>query len=474
MTQENAKTHSTEKMLKSAKTLELRALLRLTLPILATQLAQIGMGTVDTLMSGYISTHDLAAVAIGTSLWLPVWLFLAGILVALSPITAKFNGAGQTDNLPRLLSAALFLGIAFGVVAALTLTALSGLLPWIVEDPTTAEISKQYLSFIALGMPSAGLFLAYRFYAEALNQPGHVTRIMLIGLVLNIPANGLFLYGWFGLPELGGAGCGIGSTLVFTGMAIAMARNTRKHRLNDSYPLWREVRRPDWTQVKSVVALGLPIGIAIFFEVSLFSVIALFLTDLGPVIVAGHQVALNVSSLTFMIPLSLGMALTVRVGHHLGSQQPELARRSAWLGVKVNLALAAFNATLMVTLSGFIASLYSPDPEVVATAAGLLLFAAVFQLSDAIQIAAAGALRGYQDTLPVMIITFVSYWAIGLALGYYLAFNDLFFNDNQPLGAEGFWSGLVIGLTAAAIALSYRLYRVSHQQLTPDVQEKPF
>lgn len=444
---------------------ELRALRKLTLPILATQLAQIGMGTVDTLMSGYISTRDLAAVAIGTSIWLPVWLFLAGVLVALSPLAAQFNGAGKTTQLPKLLSAALVTGILFGLFSAATLMGLSQLLPIIVDDPVTADISRQYLFAISLGMPSAGIFLAYRFYAEALNQPGHVTRIMLVGLALNVPANGLFLYGWFGLPELGGVACGIGSTLIFTGMAIAMALNTRKHRLTTETPLWQEVRQPDWSQVRAVIALGLPIGTAIFFEVSLFSVIALFLTELGPVIVAGHQVALNVSSLTFMIPLSLAMALTVRVGHHLGSNQPELAQRAAWLGVKTNLGVAAFNATLMVTLSGFISGLYSPDPEVVKIASGLLLFAAVFQLSDAVQVGAAGALRGYQDTLPVMVITFISYWAIGLALGYYLAFYPQGFNDNQPLGAEGFWTGLVIGLTAAAIALGYRLYRVSSQRI---------
>lgn len=443
------------------KAQELRALRQLTFPILATQLAQIGMGTVDTMMSGYVSTRDLAAVAIGTSIWLPIWLLLAGILVALSPLTAQLSSAGQTTRLPKLLTAALFTGVAFGLLASVSLAALSQLLPLIVDDPLTANIAGDYLLAIAFGMPSAGIFLAYRFYAEALHHPAHVTRVMLIGLAMNIPANGLFLYGWFGLPELGGVGCGIGSALVFSGMAVAMALNTRKHRLPPQTSLWREVISPDWSQVKALVALGLPIGSSIFFEVSLFSVIALFLTKLGHITVAGHQIALNISSLTFMIPLSLGMALTVRVGHHIGANNADLARQTAWLGVKVNLAVAAFNATLMVTLSSFIAGLYSPDADVVKVASGLLLFAAVFQLSDAIQVGAAGALRGYQDTLPVMIITFISYWAIGLTLGYYLAFYGLWFNQNQPLGAEGFWSGLVIGLTAAAVALSYRLYRVS-------------
>lgn len=449
---------------------EIRALLKLTAPILATQLAQIGMGTVDTIMSGHVSTLDLAAVAIGTSIWLPIWLFLAGILVALSPITARLSAAAQTEKLPYLLAAALWMGIVFGLIAAIMLGSSRYLLPLLIDDATTAQIAGDYLTMIAFGMPSAGVFLAYRFYAEALNQAGHVTRIMLIGLILNVPINWIFIEGLFGMPALGGVGCGVGSSLVFTGMAIAMALNTRRHRLMDAFSLWPSVWSPQWLRVQELVKIGLPIGLAIFFEVSLFSVIALFLTVLGPTIVAGHQVALNVSSLTFMVPLSLGMALTVRVGHHLGRQEVTFARRLSWLGVNINLALAVLNATLIVLLARWIAAVYSPDPEVVAIASALLIFAAVFQLSDAVQIAAAGALRAYQDTLAVMLITFISYWVLGLGLGYYLAFKL-----PEPMGAAGFWIGLIVGLTSAAIALSWRLRHVSRHppSFITQTQEQP-
>lgn len=435
---------------------EIRALTKLTLPILATQLAQIGMGTVDTLMSGHVSTRDLAAVAIGTSLWLPVWLFLAGVLVALSPLAAAFNSGRRQQELPQLLSAALWCGIALGAASSLLLLAGALLLPVWIDDPETGRIASQYTLAIAAGMPAAGVFLAYRFYAEALNQPGHVTRIMLSGLVLNVPVNMVFIDGLFGLPALGGVGCGIGSSIVFTGMAIALARNTRKHRIPAGYNIWAEVLKPRFQAIKDILRIGIPIGIAIFFEVSLFTVIALFLTSLGPVIVAGHQVALNLSSLTFMIPLSLGMAMTVRVSHHLGSGNALLAQRTAWLGVKLNLGVALFNATAMVLFAGIIARFYSPDPEVVAVAAALLMYAAVFQLSDAIQIAAAGALRAYHDTFMVMVITFVAYWLVGLGVGYWLAFKA-----PDPYGAAGFWTGLILGLTTAAILLTIRLRRVS-------------
>lgn len=444
----------------SVTTREIRYLTSLTLPILATQLAQVGMGTIDTIMSGYVSTEDLAAVAIGTSLWMPVWLFASGVLVALSPLTSALNSGNRQQDLAKLFSSALWCGIVLGILSAALLWAGSFLLDSYIDDERTAYVAANYTRAIASGMPMAGIFIACRFFAEALGQPAKVTRIMLIGLTLNVPANGLFIYGWFGLPELGGIGCGIGSAIVFTGMAIALLRDTRKHRLPKDFPLWSNVFKPVVSHVKDIMRIGVPIGVAIFFEVSLFVVIALFLTELGPTIVAGHQVALNVSSLTFMVPLSIGMALTVRISHWRGRDELELASKVSWLGIKMNLILAMFNASLIVIFSGIIARFYSPDPDVVSTAAGLLLFASVFQLSDAVQVAAAGALRAYHDTFMVMVITFFAYWFVGLGSGYWLAYKA-----PEPYGAAGFWTGLILGLTTAAIMLSLRLRKMTSQSL---------
>lgn len=436
----------------SVSTREIRFLASLTIPILTTQLAQVGMGTIDTIMSGYVSTEDLAAVAIGTSLWMPVWLFASGVLVALSPLTSALNSGNRQQDLAKLFSSALWCGIILGILSAALLWAGSFLLDYYIDDERTAYVATNYTRAIASGMPMAGVFIACRFFAEALGQPGKVTRIMLVGLALNVPANGLFIYGWFGLPQLGGIGCGIGSAIVFTGMAIALLHDTRKHRLPKGFPLWANVFKPVASHVKDILRIGVPIGVAIFFEVSLFVVIALFLTELGPTIVAGHQVALNVSSLTFMIPLSIGMALTVRVSHWRGRGNYDLAREVSWLGVRINFVLAIFNASIMALFAVVIAGFYSPDPEVISTAAGLLLFAAIFQLSDAVQVAAAGALRAYHDTFVVMVITFFAYWFVGLGSGYWLAYKA-----PTPYGAAGFWTGLIFGLTTAAILLTWRL-----------------
>jgi len=451
------------------QTSDLKAILKLTGPILLTQLAQVGMGTIDTVMSGYVSTRDLAAVAIGSAVWTPIWLFLAGVLVALSPAIAKArSGPDSSPAIQALLASGISLGLITGAILGSITAGIAFALPYWIADAHTAITSKYYLLAIAVAMPVSGIFLALRFHAEAVDQAHHVTRIMLTGLLLNIPVNAALIYGWGPLPELGGIGCGIGSAIVVCFMTCALQWDCRSYRSEQSIRMMAVYQSSVISHVKSLSRVGLPIGVAIFFEVSLFTVIALFLTDLGPVVVAGHQVALNVSSVTFMLPLSLGMALTVRVGHYIGEQNRESvnslnpARQCAWLGVKINLLLALFNAAVILSGAGLIANLYSPDPAVVSIGTALLIYAAIFQIPDAIQIAAAGALRAYEDTFVVMLITFLSYWVIGFGTGWYLAYGL-----SEPMGAAGFWIGLIAGLSCAAICLLLRLRIVSHRY--PDI-----
>ena len=191
---------------------DLKAILKLTGPILLTQLAQVGMGTIDTVMSGYVSTRDLAAVAIGSAVWTPIWLFLAGVLVALSPAVAKArSGPSASSAIQSLLASGISLGLLTGVILGGITAAIAVALPYWIDDAHTATTAKYYLLAIATAMPISGIFLALRFHAEAVDQAHHVTRIMLIGLILNIPVNAALIYGWGPLPELGGIGCGIGS-----------------------------------------------------------------------------------------------------------------------------------------------------------------------------------------------------------------------------------------------------------------------
>src|SRR5699024_9135070 len=219
---------------------------------------------------------------------------------------------------------------------------------------------------------------------------------------------------------------------------------------------------PQWPAQKNLLALGLPIGISIFAEASLFSVIALLIGGLGANVVAGHQVALNFSSLVFMVPYSLAMATTVRVGQALGAERPRDARFSAGVAMATGLLCACVSASYMFLLREQIARIYTPDTAVLAVATSLIVYAAIFQFSDAIQVTAAGALRGFQDTRITMLITLFSYWGVGLPFGYMLGLTDKF---GAAQGPAGLWQGLIVGLSCAAILLGIRLHKIARKHI---------
>jgi multidrug resistance protein, MATE family len=219
---------------------------------------------------------------------------------------------------------------------------------------------------------------------------------------------------------------------------------------------------PNWTTIQRLLSVGMPIGISIFAEASIFCVIALLIGAMGATVVAGHQIALNFSSMVFMIPYALGMAVTVRVGQALGRGEPRQARYAAGVGMLVGLAYACVSASSMFLSREYIARVYTNDMSVIAVASSLIIFAALFQFSDAIQVTAAGALRGYQDTRVTMLLTLFAYWGIGLPVGYSLGLTDLW---GPASGPRGLWQGLIVGLTCAALMLGIRLMRSSKRRI---------
>lgn len=439
---------------------ELKSLSKLAVPIFISQMAQMGMGTVDAVMSGNVSTEDLAAIAIGTSLWTPLWLFIAGILLVLSPKFAQLLSSQQQNRIIPLLGHGNGLALLIGIIASILLITISPQLEFLLPSTGTAQKMQDYVFAVALGLPAASMFISFRFHAEALGNASSVTAIMITGLILNIPINAIFVYGLFGMPELGGVGCGWGTFIVFHLMLLAIFIDCWLKRTSKDERQISNFIKFNFEESKDLLKTGLPIGTSIFFEVSFFSVIALLLSPLGDAVVAGHQVALNIASLTFMVPLSISMAITVRVGHHIGLNSYRNAFKTGWLGVKTNVVFSLLNASIIVLFSRAIAGVYTPDIQVIDLAVQLLVLAALFQISDAIQIGAAGALRAFQDTVIVMIISFLAYWVMGIGLGYYLAFSE-----NHNMGAHGFWWGLITGLTLAAVLLALRMRQLNKKLL---------
>ncbi|MDZ7641513.1 MAG: MATE family efflux transporter [Desulfurivibrio sp.] len=437
---------------------ELRQLAHLALPLVLAQFAQMAMGFVDTVMAGRVSPVDLAAVAIGGSVWFPILLFITGVLMAVSPVVAHHFGAGDYKEIPAVVRQGIWIALGLGLAGLLLLRNMEWLLAWLGLEPEVQRLAAGYLRAIAWGLPAMAIFQALRCFSEGVSRTRPIMLIGFLGLACNIPANYILIYGKLGFPALGGVGCGWASALVMWVMMLALAaliRYSGGYRFLPSAP--RRLR-PDWPALGRLARLGFPIGIAMFIETSVFAVIALLVGSLGAVVVAGHQVALNFTSLLFMVPLSISMAITVRVGQAVGRGEPAAARFSALCGTTLTMLVAVVFAGAILLLAPAIAAIYTPDPEVRRVAAGLLFFAALFQISDAAQISATGALRGYKDTRVPMLITFFAFWFIGLPTGYLLGLGDW---PGLHLGATGFWIGLVAGLSTAAILHGMRLWRIA-------------
>ena len=433
---------------------EVRALLALALPIIISQVATTAMGFVDAVMAGRVGPRDLAAVALGNSVWVPVFLLMSGILLATTPKVAQRYGANTHGEIGPIVRQALWLAFITGLCAAGILMVAEPLLHWMKVAPDLIEPCMGYLYGIASGMPAVAIYCVLRGFSDGLGKTRPSMVLGLIALALNIPLNYIFIYGHFGVPAMGGVGCGWATAIVMWFMALGMVVWTMRGAIYQSSQVYSHFEWPKWPILERLLSVGLPIGIAVFAESSIFAVIALLIGSLGATVVSGHQIALNFSSLVFMIPYSLGMAITVRVGQALGRQQPREARFVAGVGMGTALIWAFISASLILLLRGPIASIYTADPQVLEVATLLLVFAALYQFSDVIQVTAAGALRGYQDTRVTMIMTLFAYWGVGLPVGYALGLTDWL---GEPSGPSGLWQGLIAGLTCAALMLSVRL-----------------
>ena len=440
---------------------ELRALIVLVLPIVAAQLANTLLGFIDTAMAGRVSPEALAAVALGNSFWIPTLLFLTGVMMIITSKVAASNGSGRLADTGPMVRQGAWLGLFIGLACAVFLNLTRPILVAMDIGEQLIPVTLDYLLAISLGFPAVGMMLALRGLTDGLSNTKPAMLVGFIGLAINVPANYILVYGKLGMPAMGAVGCGMATALVMWAMLICLLIHIKRS------PTYRECglfERFDWPKGRTLgqlFGLGFPIGIALFAETSMFCVIALLIGGMGAIVVASHQVAINFSSLAFMVPFSLGLAITVRVGHNLGRNGARAALFAAKVGTVVALGFATIAAGGMYLFAEQIPLLYTQDAEVIALAASLFVLAALYQFSDAVQVACAGALRGFQDTRLPMLLTMIAYWLIGLPAGYLLGISDLL---GPPRGPAGFWMGLIIGLSSAALFLGLRLAVVGKRE----------
>jgi multidrug resistance protein, MATE family len=439
------------------KIAEAAGILRLAGPLVANNLALAGMNFADTVMAGRLGTVDLAAVAVGGSAWMVVFLFGLGVLMAVSPVVAHAYGAGRWEDAGVALRQALWLSQALAVAAFLLLLGAGPLLSAIGIDPEVVPLTAGYLFAISFGLPGVFAFLAMRFMTEGVGWTRPIMYAAAVGLVVNVFGNWVLMYGNLGFPRLGAVGCGIASAFamwcMFATMLVYLRRSTRYQR----FALWARFERPRWPVQREILGLGFPIAASVEAEAGLFAGVALIMGTLGATEVAGHQIAINYAATMFMVPLAFHSATTIRVGQALGRGDPVRARLAGWSGIGLCGLFMLGSAVVLFLFRDAIAAFYTTDPELLPLATALLTMAMIFQVSDGLQVGAAGALRGFKDTRVPMLMNIGSYWLLAFPMAWYAGVH-------ARLGPEAIWVALIAGLTVTALLLNIRFMRLANRR----------
>lgn len=432
-------------------------------PIFIGQLAATSMGVVDTVMAGAAGTIELSGVAIGSSIFWPSELFVVGLTLAIHPVIANLVGAKNLSLIPERMQIATVVCLALSVLVGIVMVLIPfvyRLLPHV--DAQMVSIGHGYLLAVGAAMPAYAMFNVLRTYWEGLGKTWPTLCFGCMALLLNIPLNYIFIFGHLGMPALGGMGCGVATALTMYITVAAMLLFVQKHKLFAAVRLYRRFYKVPVREYVTFAKYALPLGVAGMVETLCFSLVSLLLSPFGPVVVASHTIAMNVSGLLVIVPLALSSVASIEVGEAMGRNNWDLARRRA--GSAVFLALSFYAFALLALLLGkdLIASWYSNDVEVLALAPVLMLYCAVFLLPDTLQLMAGGILRGFKDTRTIFIITVVAYWVIGMPIGFGLGYGYI---SGALEGAYGFWLGFICSLSCASVLLILRArYLFKHKR----------
>ena len=436
---------------------ELKRLLVLMLPLYIANLMNMGMGVVDTIVAGQAGPEQLAGVALGSSVTVPIMVAVGAVLTIIGPMVSRLRGAGCEGKVGLLLNNAKLLAIILMVVEVAALFAGVLVFPLVSDDAVMVQVATDYLYFLVLCVPASVMLRCLQGHFEGYGHTRPAMLISFVGLLLNIPLNYAFVFGGGPIPAMGGAGTGLTTTLIhymlMGALLLRMAFYPRYRR--NMVQMWAN-RCPEWRVVRDIFFKGLPLGVASLCEMTFFCVVTLVIAPLGALAVGAHQVAINVSAVLFMFPLSLSIATSIRSAYHVGAHDRRrfdaLLRTSVTFMLVVILSLAA----LTVCFRREIISLYTDELPIIDLASGLLLLCAVYQLSDALQALMSGLLRGCHDTQAITWVNMFSYWVVGFPLACILIRTDWIVPAMGPAGA---WVSFVVALTITALLLCWRFAR---------------
>lgn len=431
---------------------ELSMLITLSLPILITQWFLVGMGVVDIAITGHFDDNVQASVGLGVMIWNPLLLCSTGVLMSVAIFSAHEFGKGKSEDVALIWHNGLLISSVLIVAVVLIMNFFSGhLLRFLSVEEHLIPGSISYLRALSIGAPAILIFNSLRAVCEGVARPLPITIVCGIGFLVNAFLNYILVNGWelIQLPSLGIVGSGLGTGLTFWVMLFLLVGITFVDRRLRNLQLLRGFKRPD-ARLGEMIRVGIPSGATLFAEVAIFSAAGLILGQFGTIVVASHQISLAITSMTFMIPLSVAMALTSMVGQRMGRMDYESVRRLSDMGRLVVLGLMLVTSLMLFFARFHIPQLFNTNPEIVQMSAALIVYSLFFQLPDGLQISANGILRGMKDTKVPMYLGIASYWLIAFPLSYYLGVV-------KHLEAPGVWMGLIAGLTVAALFLNVRL-----------------
>ncbi|MCH8019121.1 MATE family efflux transporter [candidate division KSB1 bacterium] len=429
--------------------------LKLGAPLVAAQLMQMSMNVADTIMAGNFSAEALAAIAVGNSLWVPLLLFVLGTLLAINPIVAQLFGGGKKEQIGKNLWQGLWLGLFLSVPGFFMVRNMSFIMDFFNIQPEIIPTTLGYLNAISWCIPAQFCYFALRFFNEGIHIAKPSMYFAIIGAVINIFANYVFMFGHLGFPAMGPVGTGWATTLVWWMILIGMILFTFRKKIRQDFQILHSFDWPHWKSQKEILKIGIPNGFSFGIEVTMFAVVALIIGSMGVNQVAAHQVTINFAALAFMIPLGLSFAITARVGFAVGKNELDEARFIGYIGIAISTLVMCLTALFMLALPEVIIGVYTKEDDVARIAVNLLFFAAIFQISDGLQVSGLAALRGLKDTKIPMLVNVVAYWVVGLPLGYLLGIN-------YALGPAGLWIGLILGLSVAAVLHNLRFYLLTN------------
>jgi len=431
---------------------EIRTSATLALPLVIGHLATALIGFVDSVIAGRHGTQTLAAVAVGTAMfWLPLMIPF-GTLMALPPTVSQLDGAGRRGEIGALWRQGMWLALALGLAMFVFMTFVVYALAPMGIAADIRPGATAFLHGIRWGVPALCLYLCMRYLTDGLHFTWPTMVLGFGGLLLLVPFGIVLTFGGFGIEGRGAGGLGLASAAMMWVQMLCFVGYLARSRRFVELRLFERFDLPDAQALRALLARGLPIGVTVLMEGSLFIVTALLIGRLGELPVAAHQIAINVASLCFMVPFGVAEATTVRVGHALGRGDGDGVRRAARAGYVIVLATQAVSGVILLVAGDAIVAVYTRDAAVGALAAGLLIYAAAFQFPDGIQVVSAGALRGLNDTRVPMLLAAVAYWGVGMPLGAWLGLG-------LGYGPQGMWIGLIAGLLVASVLLAERFRR---------------